>query len=187
MDNRELSSFVLALSGGVGRTKESIELSWLVELLLTCHHPLFFKVPHVLFCAVLGADTHHFGAVLCALPHPAGSVAGPQQQPVPVFASCPEWFLHTCFSAVRAFRLNVLCAPSTERHTRSAAKHQRLPLKQGSGFLIARQGYFQARAWASVSCVRCPLAKSALGHGEEPVYPLAGSSQLQPQILVQNK
>lgn len=42
MDNSELSSFVLSVSGGAGKTKETIELSWLVKLLLDCHHPLFF-------------------------------------------------------------------------------------------------------------------------------------------------
>lgn len=60
MDNGDLSS--LALSGGVGSTKETIELSCLGKLLLVCPHPHFlcFKVLQALVYAVLRANSHCF-------------------------------------------------------------------------------------------------------------------------------
>lgn len=62
VNNRGLSSFVLAVSGGVGSTREAIELPWLVKLFLACHHPaslsLFVKVLNGLVYAVLSAKTY---------------------------------------------------------------------------------------------------------------------------------
>lgn len=80
MDNREVSSLVLAVSGGVGGTKETIELSWLVKLLLAFHPHLFFfffffKVPRALAYAVLRAKTYTALGVRHTLPKPAGSSA----------------------------------------------------------------------------------------------------------------
>lgn len=43
MDNRDLSSLVLVVSGGVCSTRETIEFCWLVKLFLVYYHPPFLK------------------------------------------------------------------------------------------------------------------------------------------------
>lgn len=96
-----------SVSGGVGRTKETIELSCLGKLLLVCPHPhsLFFKVLQALVYAVHRANSHHFEGVWWTLPQLAGSLINLQCE---LSKNCSSVL---CFLSALSSYCTSVCAP----------------------------------------------------------------------------